>query len=236
MCVIITGTDKRPSLRDLRACELQNPDGAGIAWSADGAASFEKGLDAEQVHRILRGLPKGTPYVVHFRYATVGEPEPGLTHPFPIGARTSLRTSGRQLRRVLFHNGTWPRWKAALSAVKGKRPAGPWSDSRALAFLLSKVGEVWLDEIDCKFAVLHGDGVRVYPSDQTGWTERDGILYSNTYWMRRLPQVPSGKSKEARPTQGKSLVTLAEEILAEARAMALTSPQPDKPRRLTQRR
>ena len=187
MCVIIVGGKHRPTLRELEAAGRQNPDGGGISWHEDNGVSFRKGLNAKQIHAAIRKLDKGTPFVAHFRFATVGEPSGALCHPFPVGKRTSLAESKGGVSRALFHNGTWSNWREVLAGMPGKHPSGEWSDSRAIAFLLGHVGEAMLDDIPCKFAVMHSAGVRVYPTSLEGWHTRNGVMYSNLIWTRRLP-------------------------------------------------
>ena len=199
MCVIIIGGGKhRPTLRELQAAERQNPDGGGIAFRGkDGAVSIRKGLTARQVHARIKTLPKDSPFIAHFRYTTVGETSGALCHPFAIGKRTSTKTSLDGVDRAFFHNGTWSNWRTVMDAIPSKRkPAGEWSDTRALAFLMGH--EVWpesmLDAIECKFAVLTETDLRVYPSDMAGWTTRNGVAYSNLRWTRRLASRTSKSS------------------------------------------
>jgi len=191
MCVIIIGGKHRPTLRELQAAERQNPDGGGIAFRGkDGRVSIRKGLTARQVHARIKTLPKGSLFIAHFRYTTVGETSGALCHPFAIGKRTSTKTSLDGVDRAFFHNGTWHNWRAVMDAIPSKRkPAGEWSDTRALAFLLGH--DVWpesmLDSIECKFAILTETDLRVYPTDFSGWTTRNGVAYSNLRWVNRLP-------------------------------------------------
>jgi len=247
MCVIIIGTKSRPALRDLKAAEQQNPDGAGIAWTGKSGVSMRKGLTALAVHQLLDEIPENTPYVIHFRFATVGEPNAGLCHPFAIGKKTSLATQRDGLNRVLFHNGTWRNWRAVLDQMPNK-PSGEWSDSRAIAFILGSIGEPILDDIPCKFAVMDNEGTRIYPSDLSGWVKRGGVLYSNMRWLTNLPK----KKRKGKKRRGyHSLVDYAQGLLDDARERdkmdigtaysnprqrpkATTKPQPNNPRKLGQ--
>jgi hypothetical protein len=243
MCIIITGTNQLPSLPELRACEARNPHGAGVAFvNGDGGASWIKGADlgAEDVRRILRDMrPKGAPYVVHFRYATVGAPGDALCHPFPITPEASTEARG-VAKQLLFHNGTVPRWSQRFQGCQDyyEAPAPhdeEWSDSRATAYMLavSQCGHQILNTMDSRFAVISGDGVRRYGD---GWVKVRGVWFSNMRWMpsprperrhQRLPQgavlfVDDGADAEVPPSMPRKP------------KRATTPAQPNKPRRLRQ--
>lgn len=232
MCVIICGGPARPSLEQLLACEQRNPDGGGLAWATPSGVSFRKGLTARQIHKLLTGLPEETPFVAHFRYTTIGETLPGLCHPFVAG-KASLAVSQDGVERALFHNGTWSRWRSVLRATPGRKPQGAMSDTRAIAWMLGHIGEPILDEIDCKFAVIDEQTIRVYPSTLHGWHAVDGCLFSNLRWQSRLsapPSLPKRKKKAAKKKATKKTKTKAS-----ASRKATTEPQPDAPRQLFQR-
>jgi len=249
MCVIITGTNKKPNLIELLAAEDQNPDGGGMAWTTTQGVRFRKGLTAEEIHEVLGSLPAKTRWVVHFRYATVGDPQVGLCHPFPIQRDTNLDSEGT-VGRVLFHNGTVPDWKKKLKDItldpsfEVDIPAGEWSDSRGVAWLLALNGSIRpLNFIEGKFIVLNRRGIKVFPEHKMGWTEQGGILYSNTYWRRRIPRVVAQSGAASRQETlpflaktrgsgfGRSLVDEVQDILDEAAAdeaaaMDLQTPKP----------
>lgn len=195
MCVILSGTTQRPTQAELLAAELQNPDGAGIAWVDNKAVHFRKGLTADEVHEVLSGVPQTSPWVIHFRFATVGEPSAELCHPFPISPNCPEDTSGTS-DRVLFHNGTISGWRERLDAFvfhptfQGSVPPGEWSDSRGTAFLLGLHGDVRaLNFIDGKFAVVSGKSIDIFPTDLSGWTNVNGVLMSNTYWRKNIGEA-----------------------------------------------
>ena len=248
MCVIITGTTKKPSLVELLAAENQNPDGGGMAWTTPEGVEFRKGLTASEIHGHLEALPRATRWVVHFRYATVGEPQVGLCHPFPIQRDTGLDAEGI-VDRVLFHNGTVPDWKDRLKDITldpqqaVSVPEGEWSDSRGVAWLLAlNESTRALNFIEGKFIAMNRRGIRVYPQGRVGWTEKNGILYSNTYWRRRIPRVVASMDSTERQATlpflaqqrgtsiGRSLVDEALDMLeqdgqAEADAMDIAKPK-----------
>ena len=237
MCVIITGIKRKPTLVELLAAEDQNPDGGGMAWSTPKGVEFVKGLTAEEIHEILLGLDDSIRWVVHFRYATVGDPQAGLCHPFPVQKDTNLNIEGR-VGRVLFHNGTVPDWKKKLKDItldptfEVDIPAGDWSDSRGVAWLLALNGSTRpLNFIEGKFVVVNRAGILVFPKGRVGWVEEQGILYSNTYWRGRIPAVIARMDPKRRQqtlplvtgrsnTVGRSLVDEALDLLAESDATA----------------
>ena len=218
MCVIISGINNKPSLADLRACEEVNPDGGGIAWCTDEGAKFHKDLDADEIHALLDGtVPTGARWVVHFRWASIGDVTPGLCHPFPISKDASLETTG-VVDRVLFHNGTVSDWETPIrDAVLDPRskldiPGGEWSDSRGVAWLLAlNESTRGLRFVEGKFIVLNRRGMKVYPENMEGWTITGGktaeneIWWSNQNWRRCLTGRSSKKSKGTKKESGSDL-------------------------------
>lgn len=206
MCVIISGTKKKPSLIELRAAEDQNSDGGGMAWITRKGVEYRKGLSADQIHAELEALPHSTRWVVHFRFATVGDPSDGLCHPFEISRDTNLNTSGR-VNRTLFHNGTVSDWRDRLHDItidpkfKTSIPSGEWSDSRGVAWLLALNESIRpLNFIEGKYIVLDRHGLKRFPSNGAGWSDEGGIMYSNTYWRRRIPTVIVSMDEAERAT------------------------------------
>jgi len=167
MCLLITAEGKRPSEELLRRAARANSDGAGIAWIEGELVRWEKNVDPEVAIRLAARVPM--PFLVHFRWATVGGVNTPLCHPFPVSRGVSTQAAGRA-RAVLAHNGHWHGWEdhsGAIAARAGVRvPKGPWSDSRAIAWVAHLVGEEALELIDEKVAILDKDGIRRYG---TGW-------------------------------------------------------------------
>lgn len=213
MCVIISGRENKPTLVELQAAERQNPDGGSLSWCTADGVVFRKGLTAEAIHKDLSALTGDTRWTVHFRYATVGGTNDGLCHPFPISSDTPLDAEGTA-DRVLFHNGTVHDWQERLADValdpkfKIQVPAGEWSDSRAIAWLLAlNKSTRGLRFIEGKFIVMNSKGIKIYPESGEGWTLRNGISYSNTFWMKRIPQVVS----EMHPKNKQSVLSFLED-------------------------
>jgi len=138
MCVILVCPPAvRPGTKILEACHRGNPHGAGVGWRQRGKVHWMKNLAADEVSQLLPQLDGEI--VIHFRWASVGGVDPRLCHPFPVDAMAGTKLSGTA-NRLLFHNGTWGRWKEALEHVftqyERESLPGPMSDSRAMALLV----------------------------------------------------------------------------------------------------
>lgn len=188
MCVIgaFDSQSHKPTLEELKAMETTNPDGAGIAWVQDGKVQWEKAIKADRVFEIINGIPDGTPFIVHFRIASVGGVVDRLCHPFPLvdNVPTALKGSADA---VLFHNGHWNDWKdVCLKTILNKRvkfPAGLWSDSRAIAWLIKQYGKGILSLIEGmnRFAILTPKGIERWGD----WKKVGDIICSNDYWEKK---------------------------------------------------
>lgn len=179
MCIILACKSSIPTLGSLRRSEKDNPDGGGVAWIQNGQVRWRKGLTADAIASVIATID--LPFIVHFRLATIGNGNK-LTHPFPISKSASLKLEG-QARAVLFHNGHWSDWaeycRETLLRHKAKVPGGSWSDSRAMAWLASVYDMNFLSFLsNQRIAVLHRKKGIVLFGD--GWTESNGISYSNT--------------------------------------------------------
>jgi hypothetical protein len=168
---------------------LTNKDGASIAWrekKKNGPAEvcWEKGIDdVEAIRKLCAEKP--LPYVVHFRIQTVGGIWPELCHPFPIDNDASTALTGRTRSSLLFHNGTFDKWKDAMLRAaenfKQRIPDGKFSDTRAMAWLADKYGENYLNFVEAR-------GVIFGPEDTSilfgtgGWNLKDDVWVSNSVW------------------------------------------------------
>jgi hypothetical protein len=180
MCVIAVYEKKYPTLDELHKMELVNRDGGGLAWREKKLVCFKKGLTAKEIYEIIQ--TKELPIVVHFRAGTSGGVCPELCHPFPVSQEVPLLTKGKA-QKVLFHNGIWQNWrKICLDVVTNwKRPfiSGKCSDTRAMAWLVSIVGESVLNLIHEKVVIFTPKRITFYGE---GWVVREGVVYSNIYW------------------------------------------------------
>jgi hypothetical protein len=147
MCVIYACGTILPPEDELERGAWKNDDGAGVAWvdQAKKRVCWKKGLkDDKEVLQYIKDTKVPFPLAIHFRTASVGGKSPALTHPFPIAEGAPLWLEG-YAPEVLMHNGHLVKWddlvlQAGLAA-KDKFPDGPWSDTRALAWLTYLKGD-----------------------------------------------------------------------------------------------
>jgi hypothetical protein len=195
MCVIMIVTDdkKRPTDGMVQAGWESNSYGGGVGWVQRGTpnvAKWMKGIDSYQkMQEFAKELP--VPYVLHFRIPSVGAGSKDLTHPFPVEGDVSVELEGESQEGLLFHNGTWSQWRdRLLHFVCGTGtgvPDGPWSDSRAMAFLAHHLGLNFLELIDEKICVLLPDTGNSVPDTYMygTWIYEFGIHFSNMHWRHR---------------------------------------------------
>jgi hypothetical protein len=177
MCVILVCPENiRPGKAAIAACHRANPDGAGVAWRENGKVLWMKGLSPCDVEDLISVLPGEI--VIHFRWASVGAVTPKLCHPFPVTARATTRLSGHA-RTVLFHNGTWDRWRESLYTMPHRRmAAGPLSDTRVAASLVDYHGFDMIDRLPGRWVLFDRDFTELYGD----WHQWDGMRASNLYF------------------------------------------------------
>ena len=194
MCLIIVSPSNspRPSKDILEASKSSNSHGNGIAWNDGRRVHYRKGISDKQEKEYLADIPRTATVVVHHRLATVGESSPALCHPFVKGG--SLSVSG-SCAAIMAHNGHLTDWRKLLLAAGGKIPVGPWSDSRAIAYLWGRCGDGVLDLFDERTVALRKGS---YTLHGTGWhTLETGLVVSNLGFQARPMMFPGLASKDA---------------------------------------
>lgn len=189
MCVILACEDEKPSLDILESCECANADGAGIAWFDNtGKASYKKNMTAKELDAFITDLP--LPYVIHFRLASVGGKNPLLTHPFEVSIDSPLRLEG-SADKLLVHNGHINDWDMYLAAAGIDTPEdkSPMSDSRAIAMIISKNNEKFLDKLRGNYVLIDATKERFRLFGH--FTKENGIYYSNMIWKYRTRSISS---------------------------------------------
>lgn len=177
----------RPTEEMISKAWSTNAHGGGVAWRADGKVHWRKGLNYEQLKEAIETLP--LPCVGHFRTESVGGIMPGLTHPFPIDESGVNYLSGNTGGYVLFHNGTWSKWKEtmfqAIVTFGIKVPSGKWNDSRAMAFCAAIYGVEFLDLLDEKTVAFGPKSMEigVTTNNNGGWKDVHGVMCSNDHFM-----------------------------------------------------
>lgn len=100
MCLIIASPfgDKSPDNYLANGYD-NNPHGWGVMWCDGGIVKTAKGRELSSLRRVLarKVYPRGTPYAIHFRYATHGDHSTANLHPFYVGRG-----------RYMMHNGIIP--------------------------------------------------------------------------------------------------------------------------------
>ena len=96
-------------------------------------------------------------------------------------SRAGLMDHGHS-KAVLFQNGTWAEWRAAVAkAVRDghPEPEGPMSDTRAAAWLVHRYGAAYLDALTPSRWVHFGATATTAHGE---WKNRAGIGFSNLHW------------------------------------------------------
>jgi hypothetical protein len=185
LCILWTCFDSVPPENTIRDGFELNPDGAGIAWFVSkNKVRWQKGL--ETVEELLAAIQdKPLPLIIHCRIASVGGTDQRLTHPFPINPTAGPLALEGEARAVLAHNGHWGGWedmmkRAVFSSPSGlKIPEGPWSDTRAMAWLAHHFGLGMLDMFPGKLALMHSGQLSVYGKDWARDNPKDGFYQSS---------------------------------------------------------
>lgn len=185
MCVLAVATKGAEFSRDtLSAMFYANSDGAGWAYAKDGKIYFSKGYtNVNKFIKAVQKLPSDVERMVHCRIATHGGVSKPLTHPFPISrdyAKMEMLNGVLSNGYILAHNGI----------LSNFTPPSNHSDTEELVRCLANCKSDIMDEgmreiinmlIDgSRVAILNTDGkINRYG---TGWTQIDGIWFSNTHF------------------------------------------------------
>ena len=189
MCVLAIANAGAEFTRDtLSAMFYANDDGAGWAYAKDGKIYFSKGYtNVNKFIKAVLKLPVDCERMVHCRIATHGGISKPLTHPFPVSRdyrKMEMLNGVLSSGYILAHNGI----------LSNFSPAQNHSDTEELVRCLANVkcdlmGEDMREIINTliagsRVAILNTDGkINRYG---TGWTQIDGIWFSNTnfkYYM-----------------------------------------------------
>ena len=190
MCVIFWVNKERPDQEMIETAFDQNNDGGGCAWrttndQGEAVVEWKKGLKVEDMIRLAAELP--TPYILHFRIASIGGIRPTLTHPFPIHKNGSLALEGQTKGYVLFHNGHWKEWsdecKRAAILSNTPIPMGRWSDTRAMAWLCAIYGPGFMELMPEQKGIVFGP-TDMHIFDGNGWTLVNNVWCSNDFFTK----------------------------------------------------
>jgi hypothetical protein len=202
MCVIAVCQQARLSDRQVELMWDDNPKGGGIAWrerqfdeqgeELAPLVHWKKGLNKEQMVAANRVLE--LPFVLHFRVPSNGTSQSVLAnHPFVVDEEGTTDFEGSTPGYVLFHNGFWGQWEDKIQsiAMNGyvRIPAGPWSDSRGLAWATHHLGHGFAEMTRQKICLFGPTEIECYGSwDFADVKAEDGsvvkVLVSNKGWER----------------------------------------------------
>lgn len=179
MCILIVVRDKFPTLDFLKLSESKNRDGGGIAYTSGEEVKWKKGLTADQIYKYKGKIP--TPFIIHFRAAPIAAGAlkgPEHCHPFPVTADVSLELEGKA-DKALAHNGSWTDFRNyvfKLCSATDKLYEGPATDTRGIAWLYYRLGDVFLQLLGQKVAVIESKKVKCFG---VGWKSKDTLMVSN---------------------------------------------------------
>ena len=170
MCVIVLQpAGAELSGNKFRNCWSRNPDGGGFAYVAEGELWIDKGyFDMKEMlteYRKARGIYPDSPFLLHFRIATVGPVDGENTHPFRV--RDDL---------VMAHNGTIQgfgdkersdSYDFAKTVLASLKPG--WEEDETMGWLVEKaIGYN-------KIALLRSDGAMTILAVHNGPTTGGGF-------------------------------------------------------------
>lgn len=181
MCIIAI-CERKLTDEEILNCWRFNEDGAGIATTRDGTIMAIKGLmEPREFKKVYSTIAKDVPHIIHFRTASCGYINKQMTHPFIVSKESPNFVTYKGKKPLLFHNGHFEEWKAALLNIAFKTnelPKGEMSDTRAMAMTVAHLGESILDLFsDNRYVILHPNGELNYWGD---FIKEDKVLFSNS--------------------------------------------------------
>lgn len=209
MCIIVykpAGVNF-PNNEIIENCFNRNSHGAGFMFPASDGVHIHKGFmslkdftDGIKPYKYL----KDTPIVMHFRISTHAGVIPEMTQPFPVTQKTKKLKSLDSVSQIgVAHNGI----------ISMTNDAKEISDTalfvkRYMSFLIKDAGyyknpripEMIEAMIGSKMAILSADGHCELLG--SGWTESEGIWYSNSTYKTYKPTT-SSYNKPFRSEAGK---------------------------------
>jgi hypothetical protein len=175
MCLAIFKPQNKmiPDEMTLRRAWKNNPHGAGVAIRTIDGVQIIKGLmTIDSLLNVLNDSLIGFDLVIHFRWATSGNVNAEMTHPFPVSNdNNDLKSLDLLTDTAIIHNGVMfsPRFDSGYSDTA--------IFSRYLAINginYSKIQEIIGYD---RLAIVTQDDVELIGQ----WNEIDGVFYSNLY-------------------------------------------------------
>lgn len=201
---------------------LSVPDGEGNLFTLRDVAGGE--TEAEELYEYIHDEFKDDKVLIHLRYTTAGETILRNAHPFPILERS---TDSVDLRMA--HNGTLssyePRWNASNSWESDTRvftrqlvrplmkrliQTGTSADVLADPFTHTILDNHLTTMSVLSFIDGHGNTLNVNADGNGGFTDDEGVWFSNSYSFdaeHRKPYKYTNKAGAASSTTGKPQTT-----------------------------
>lgn len=177
-----------PSEETISTCWEANPHGAGFMFAEAGMVHGHKGYMDKQdfldaYHKVATPKNVDKAFVFHFRIATHGGKDAGMTHPFPITKdQQRLVAQHWQSPLGLAHNGILSNVREDVYLSDTAVYASEYltkvklSDSAFAEWFLASTGE------RCRLVLMYGSGEIAMAGD---WTLDNGVYYSNTSFRAR---------------------------------------------------
>lgn len=215
MCIIVykPAGIENPSWATLHKCFDYNPDGAGFMYAEGGKVHINKGFMSwngfKKAFKPFKNR-QDLPIVCHFRITTHGGTEKGLCHPFPLSSNTEeLKATESETEIGIAHNGC-----ISLTSYAGKGMSDTSEFVRKYANIIvtspqwyrnPNANKLLSEVIGSKMLVLSNDGHGEVVGN--GWTEDNGVMYSNktymsygNWWKSSLSTTTTKESKSNKHT------------------------------------
>jgi len=165
MCIILIGNRQSIEAQDLPRLWVNNPHGAGVAYTFKRKVVAIKGLmSLKSLEFALSKIDKNQQIAVHLRLATHGSINRQNTHPHRCG------------NTVLMHNGVLSNFGESGTGKNSRSDSADLADTIKDLPLGSKLKV--LSSLHGKFCLVTSQGIEVINPES--WIEYQGVLASNS--------------------------------------------------------
>lgn len=178
--------DQNISIADLERMDTDNPHGIGIAYldPDTGKIRIRKGLSLKELAWLQPDLPR--PFLLHFRWATIGPKVPALAHPFALGINAFSTDLDQQCEAALIHNGGWVGWRG-WTLPDGIKESNV-SDTQVAAYVIGAGHPEIRKDVSWSNAIIMRREGKAVVSEHGRWTAipgMAGVSASNLSWQTR---------------------------------------------------
>lgn len=200
MCILIIKPKGvlSPSEETLKTCFTRNPDGAGFSYNKNGKIIIKKGfMTFDSFNKAVKRIPVGSSALIHCRITTSGGTKKGLTHPYPLDNDFKNMMKTTNVLEPVYSNRTYAVAHNGIFSGLGHHAVVNDTCEFIANFLkpLQDVSDdILKDELDpvinrlvdsSRLAILDSEGN--WKKYGNGWTEVDGIWYSNSTYKEYKP-------------------------------------------------